>query len=478
MAEARFATPRREDRRTFGAVASRVAGALKIDLMPWQRQVLDTALEVDTSGKLIYRDVTLTVPRQSGKSTLLLILWVTRCLLQPDQRAVYTAQSGLEARRKWSGDWLPTLEASPFAALLTVSRASGHERVVWANGSRQSLVATTTRAGHGDSLDLAILDEAFAHVDGRMEQALRPAMMTRPQPQFWVVSTAGTPDGSPYLLEKVERGRETAAAEVTEDVAYFEWSGADDADPADPATWRSCMPALGRTVTEESVKADFSAMERHEFERAYLNRWTRSKADPVIPIDTWTALEDADSKPTGRIALGVDISVDRSRACIAAAGKRSDGLWHVGILEYHRGTDWLEDALVRLARERRPHRVVIDAYAPADGLKRDLPSVAARRLYRTSAGEMAEAAGAFYDGVMQGEVRHRNPPELVIAIDGAARRTLGDRWAWARRSSGSDICPLVAATLALFGARALKPPAPRVINLNALDDVYETGVAA
>jgi len=80
-------------------------------------QVLDVALELDDAGRLIYRDVTLSIPRQQGKSTLLLVLWVTRCLLWPDQRVVYTAQSGLDARKKWAGDWLPLLAASPFAGL-------------------------------------------------------------------------------------------------------------------------------------------------------------------------------------------------------------------------------------------------------------------------------------------------------------------------------------------------------------------------
>mgnify|MGYP002147943804 CR=1 FL=1 len=33
-------------------------------------------------------------------------------------------------------------------------------------------------------------DEAFGLVDDRMDQAFRPAMITRPQAQFWIVSTA------------------------------------------------------------------------------------------------------------------------------------------------------------------------------------------------------------------------------------------------------------------------------------------------
>ena len=42
-------------------------------------------------------------------------------------------------------------------------------------------------------------------------------------------------------------------------MAYFEWSAPDDADPADPRTWRDCMPALGHTITEEAIATDFTS---------------------------------------------------------------------------------------------------------------------------------------------------------------------------------------------------------------------------
>ena len=45
--------------------------------------------------------------------------------------------------------------------------------------------------------------------------------------------------------------------------------------------------------------------------------------------------------------------------------------------------------------------------------------------------------------------------ELLAALKGAVQRPLGDAWAWSRKSSSIDICPLVAATLALWGASSL-----------------------
>jgi phage terminase large subunit-like protein len=127
-----------------------------------------------------------------------------------------------------------------------------------------SLLATTESAGHGAQADTGVLDEAFAYVDDRLEQAMKPAMVARPQPQLWIVSTAGTED-SLYLNEKIDDGRMRAAAEQTSSVAYFEWSAPEDADPGAEDTWFGCMPALGLTVPVDAIRSDFESMREPEF---------------------------------------------------------------------------------------------------------------------------------------------------------------------------------------------------------------------
>ncbi len=54
--------------------------------------------------------------------------------------------------------------------------------------------------------------------------------------------------------------------------------------------------------------------------------------------------------------------------------------------------------------------------------------------------------------------------ELIAALDeaaaGAAKRAIGDAWAWTRKSAAADISPLVAATLALWAATRAALPEP------------------
>jgi hypothetical protein len=90
-----------------------------------QRQVLDVALEHER-GRLAYRDVVVSVPRQAGESTLVLVLILYR-LLAARCHAVYGAQTRLAARQKLLDDWLPMIRRSPLSKLFDVSRATGQE---------------------------------------------------------------------------------------------------------------------------------------------------------------------------------------------------------------------------------------------------------------------------------------------------------------------------------------------------------------
>ena len=264
---------------------------LGLGLMPWQHEVNQVATELDENGRFVYRQVVLEVMRQQGKSVDLLSMMIARGLRRPGTQIAYTAQSRIEARHRLLDVWWPRIQASKLRPpLIDVRRGSGSEAFVFANGSMLGLVSATETSGHGDNLDLGVIDEAWAQTDDHLEQAMRPAMMTR-DAQLWIVSAAGT-EKSDYFRGKVEDGRARAEMGVTTGGCYIGYSAPDNAEPGDPETWRACMPALGITVTEETVATDFGLMKLPEFRRAYLCQWPEV-AKPgweVISQQTWEAL--------------------------------------------------------------------------------------------------------------------------------------------------------------------------------------------
>jgi phage terminase large subunit-like protein len=286
----RWATPRTR-RRTLGPQVAEVARQLGLPLLPWQRQVLAVALE-RAGRRPAYRDVLVSVPRQSGKSTLALALIVWKMCSQPDARVVYTAQNRLAARERLLRTWWPRLARSPLADQFTLSRAYGAEALIGANGSLLQLLSSAETAGHGETVDLAIIDEAWTHASPALEQGIRPAMVTRADAQLWALSTAGTAR-STWWRGKLEAGRDAAELGVDTGLACLEWAAAPDQDPAEEATWWGCMPALGRLVEPATVRQDLASMGVAEFKRAYLNLWADEGEVGwrVISKAVWEALQ-------------------------------------------------------------------------------------------------------------------------------------------------------------------------------------------
>jgi phage terminase large subunit-like protein len=273
------------------AASAKVIG---LALLPWQRLVLSVAME-QSRGRPAYRDVYISVPRQSGKSTLTLarILW--QMTERPGSKILYGAQTRVSARQKMLSSWWPRLAASPLAGEMKLFRGFGNETIEHSNGSQLQLLSASESAGHGETCDLVVIDEAWVHQDSHVEQSVRPTMATRRDAQLWAVSTAGTWK-SVWWRGKLDSGISAARMGVDSGVCCFDWSAAPDANVADEAVWAGCMPALGRTIDAETVRADLLNMGVAEFSRAYCNIWPDPAAGGwrVFSKEAWARAREED----------------------------------------------------------------------------------------------------------------------------------------------------------------------------------------
>lgn len=428
--------------------------------MPWQQMVADVGGELDPeTGIPCYRNVVVTVPRQNGKTTLVLAWECQRAIgwehLGP-QRISYSAQTGADARKKLIQDQKPIIE--PHKKALGIKRiyeAIGAEGVVWQNGSRLVLLNNTEAGGHGPSVDLGVKDERFADYDDRRDQALTPAMATRAFGQQLDLSTMGTEDSIPWNA-LVERGRLAVDSGKRTGIAYFEWSAGDDDDPDDPDTWWGCMPALGHTITVPVVADARSNMKDGEFRRAFLNRKTKAE-DRMLPVADWNAVCSPDVQPAGQPTFSLDVNPERSAGSIVVA---SPGV--AELVDFRLTTGWLVARAADLSAKWGQPTWVVDSTGPAASFIPDMER-AGMHVHPATPRELIEACGQFYDGVIERRLRIRYHQRFEEAAAGAAKRSIGDAWAWTRKSAAADISPLVAATLALWGASS---PAPtKVVSL-------------
>ena len=118
----------------------------------------DTGLE-----RPAYSEITLVVPRQNGKTQLVLALLVHRALMWGGpQQIAYTAQTGGDARKKLMRDFVPIIDVSAVkASVKQVYKGNGDEAIIFKNGSRIDALPTTRSAGHGRTINgIAVIDEA------------------------------------------------------------------------------------------------------------------------------------------------------------------------------------------------------------------------------------------------------------------------------------------------------------------------------
>lgn len=463
-AEPRFATKRDETRETLGPQVMKVMEALGYRPMPWQRELASIAYELDSDQSLAYSEVIAVVPRQAGKTSLALGVQVHRATamrkrLESPQRSLYLAQKGLDARNKLVEEHLPILQASRFAPHFTSILRTGNEGIQWNNGSYHHVGAPTAKAGHGGTLDLVQIDEAFVHATNDIEQGVKPTMITRESSQMWIVSAAGN-EKSIYLKNKVEMGRETVRQGLQEGICYVEFSADENEDDLeDPQIWAQVHPAIGHTIKAKDLKADFRSMPREEFNRAYLGIWSKKTKPRVVPAEKWDECANVELVPLDPVCFALDVAFDRSSACISVAGRSNDGRIVVEVLRHEQGTGWVVEAVQFLLSKYRNSTISVDPGSSAGSL---LPFFERQninpRLLTTQ--DVGRSAGFFVDQVNDRKLVHRDDFALNVALGGATQRKIGDKWGWGR-TPGVDITPLVSCTFAAW-ALETAPPARKL----------------
>ena len=421
-----------------------------LHLDEWQAYALDQMLSVREDDTFTAFEVGLIVPRQNGKGAVLEARALAGLFLLDEQLLLWSAhqfKTSREAFRRVVSyvDNTPTLKAR----VKNIRTSHGEEGIELKTGQRLQFVARSRTSGRGFTGDVAILDEAQV-LDAEDIAALLPTLSTRPNPQ--VIYTGTVDDGATQLRSL----RDRALTGTDESLCFLEWSAPEDADPADPAAWAMANPAMGIRISQEFIGREYAAMvnDLDWFKQERLSIWPKRSPDGVFTETAWDACSDQESTLADPVCFGVDVSPDRAWAAIGVAGAASAGGSHVELVEFARGTGWVVDRVRELVERWSPRTVVVDAGGPAGSLLADLEA-ARVPVTITSARDYAQACGMFFDAVDGGFLRHVDQQSLTDAAMVVRRRPLGDAWAWARKSSTSaDITPLVAVTLAHWGARS------------------------
>lgn len=443
----------------------------------WQQLIIDDWLAYTRDDRWASLKCGLSVPRQNGKNGALEIRELFGLVGRGEKivhtaHQVKTAQKHFRRLKHFFGRKVndPSANYPELNALVEEMRSvNGQEGIYLRNGGSVEIVARSQGSGRGYTVDVIVCDEAQDMSDDDLE-ALLSASSAGPlgDPQWLFTGTPPGPrvDGSVFTRNREEATSKGAARRK---VCWHEWAADPKDDPADPATWEKANPGLttGRLLFDV-VEAEFGTFSEGGFGRERLGIWPREAEHArVIPGDIWRALLDA-GPPNGTppTAIGVDASHDRVLV-IAGCWATGEGRHHVELLQLDHAADTLA-ATTWLTERARPRRipVVIDAMSPAASM---VPVLRANkvRVVQSTAPDMAKACGLFYDdamtarlthGITDGEGGATAQSPLDVALAGAKKRAIGAAggWGWDRKDPAVNISPLVAVTLARFGASTVR----------------------
>lgn len=481
-----------ERKGSYGQIINQFSDDIGLPRDMEQRRDIDCMASYGPAGRWLSYEAAIIEGRQNGKTKSVLLALALADLFgalgsEPD-RMVWTAHvmkttlDTFEAVQK-----LIDANYSLSKKVKEIVTRKSEEAVILNDGSTLDFIARSDSSGRGLSGKQLFLDEAL-FLRMAMMGSLMPVLSSRDNPRINYGSSAGKGD-SDFLRSIQRRGRRLNDPSLIL-IEYKSPGGWDDpgcglgikcdhiydnplnqvfnpitrffgCQMDDPNNWRMANHAMHRGRMRE----DFVAAERRslcqntegvlEFGRERMG-WEELggvSLDPDrIPQAAWTAQTDPLSQIVGEVVFSIDMNPAGTHCAIGVSGLRADGSVHFGVIDYRRGDDWVCKRLTELLdRHETMCGVMWQPKAPVGALRERLKEEGIF-MVDVDAGEYNESCGAFKAHIVNGTAWHVGSQVLNGAFEVSERRVqVEGGWCFGRSKSSGDICPLVAAVLAVLG---------------------------
>lgn len=474
--------------RTLGDEVGDLAALAGLEPDPEQQLLLDATFALNHKGLHAAFEVCIICARQNMKTGFFKMVALGKAFILDRNLVVWSAHEFSTAQEAFR-DLTQLIESTPFldARVKKITYGNGEEAIELKGGRRIKFKARTKTGGRGLTGDDVVLDEGFALTPTHMG-ALLPTLSARPDPQVLYGSSAG------LISSDVLRGIRNRGRVGDKRLVYMEFcaplGGCEDEGCLhqleaqgcaldDEANWLKANPALGRRITVEYVRDERRALPPEEFARERLGWWDEAgTTDAAFGAGRWEACGGLKPEGVSPAFLGVAATLDMTHCAVTAAGLDGDVV-HVKPLQHGPGSNWVVQRVADLwGRLNTP--VVIDGYGPAAPLIPDLEALGVEVIVANTK-DVLDSCAVMLNLVRERKLRHGNYPELDMAVKGAVRREVRDRWAWGRKQSTSDVSTLEAATLAAWQAslplEEVTPPAPPLAmnsGSGGADDMFDS----
>jgi len=434
----------------FEAYGRRYYGSQKLEM--------DVFFARDENGEFAAKSIGITKPRQNGKSFALrdYAIWMAAV---EGKSVLYTAHHGRTVRKMFKEmcDFINAHEDFK-DELDYIYKAGGYEGIYFKGGACIEFQTRTESGGRGGTYQIVIFDEA-QQLTSTQQDAILPTVSAAGEidegesdPQKIYVGTVPGPDCQGTVFRELHdraHGDETT-------VWWLEWGATgeslDEVDIDNVDLWYACNPAMGRRMSETTVRDEHDTMSRDGFARERLGWWSPTAGLPDFAINA-SKFESlaVDNAPTlGRVAYGIRFSADGLEVSLAAA-RLHDGKVYVEQIRREPmklGLGWLADWIK--ARKKVGCCCVIDGKSGAQALVDKLGTMPANYLMMPTSTQVVAACTTMVDRVNEGTLEWFRPQaDLLDSAVTSVRRKIGSIGGWG--FGGENPVPIEAASLALWG---------------------------
>lgn len=440
-----------------------------IDLDLWQAWLIDRVLErypedhpdPAKRGRLRYRQVVISIPRQNGKSVIAAILALYGLLMHEPGPAVVSVASTAEQARIVYNRVLYVIQSN--ADLTRRFKKMTETRGITTKDGSGTYVAKASKgeALQGIPVSLAVPDELHI-TKPAIWQSLVNGILTRADGLIVGVTTAGD-DDSELLKSLYDLGKRAAQGDPNlERFGFFCWQAPEPVVPEDDADLAEWILVSNPSVYEArrgdgilaNVIADVRAMPEQDAIRYRGNLFVASES-AFIPVELWARnyRRDAEGAPEPfpedvRTVFTLDRTPDWGYATINVTAIVGDVTHTEVVASIVRPTlEQLAD-LCETLYEHDPIVFGVDGYQ-----LRDLGDELKRRglpVYIASQSDLITASSLTYAKLVRGHLRHSGDELLARQIPRTVRKNVGDGYRISRKDSSVEIDGVIAMALGVL----------------------------
>ncbi len=415
-------------------------------LLPWQEHVLKDMLTVDKQGQWVRKTNLLLIARQNGKTHLARMLILAH-LLKWDSKNILIMSSNRSMALDTFRQVAQVLENNDHLKgfVKQIRYANGTESIEMLDGRRLDVVAATRDGSRGRTADFLFIDE-LREISEEGFRAAVPTTRARPNSQTLLTSNAG--DAFSLVLNGM---RERALENPPKSFGFYEYSAPQYSKISDRSGWAQANPALGYTITEETLEEAVATSPIENTRTELLCQWIDSLSSPwphgILEDTSDSALE---IPVGGYTVFAFDVSPSRRNASLVAGQILSDGRIGVGILQTWESQVSVDDLKIAAdikawADNYRPRQICFDKYT-AQSIADKLTN-AGCMTQDISGAAFYQACGDLLDGLVNHRVVHSGQENWVQQMNNCAAKTNDSSWRIVKRKSAGDVSGAIATAM-------------------------------